>query len=186
MQHYSSRKPVVAVFGTSSYYIPAMRTYESLMALIQELDGDVREIDRLMTRNRTAWERIQQGADDPVDWGALGFTIQTLYGVLENYFLRISRYFENSLPSDRWHQALVDKMGLEIPSIRPALLPDHDHTRMAREILRFRHRLRNLYGEDLDPHKTREVQKTVLEFFTRFPDIHRSFRARLQSIADAL
>ncbi|MFP4115559.1 MAG: hypothetical protein ACOC2Y_10180, partial [Spirochaetota bacterium] len=35
---------------------------------------------RLRSRNETAWQRIREGADGPVDWGALGFTIQTLYG----------------------------------------------------------------------------------------------------------
>jgi len=163
-----------------------MRTYKSLLALAEELDGDALEMDRLMARNRTAWERILQGADDPVDWGALGFTMQTLYGVLENYFLRISKYFENNLPSDRWHQALVDKMAIEIPGIRPALFTNPDHVKMVRELVRFRHRLRNLYGEDLDPHKTRAVQQTVMEFFVAFPQIHAAFLAKLRSIADVL
>src|SRR6056297_2575739 len=99
-----------------------MRTYASLQALIQELENDAREIERLRSRNKTAWERIRQGANDPVDWGALGFTIQTLYGVLENYFLRISKYFENNLPGDRWRMGLVEKMRLDIPNVRPAFL----------------------------------------------------------------
>ncbi len=85
-----------------------MRTRDTLLTLLQELDGDAKEIQRLLVRNRTAWERIEAGAEDPVDWGALGFTIQTLYGVLENYFLRISKVFENNLPSDRWRSALVE------------------------------------------------------------------------------
>ena len=63
-------------------------------------------------------------------------------------------------------------MGLEIPGVRPALFTDDNHTRMVREIVRFRHRLRNLYGEDLDPHKTREVQAVVAQFFGEFPAIH--------------
>lgn len=163
-----------------------MRTRESMLALIQELEGDVAELDRLKARNDTAWGRLEAGADDPVDWGALGFTIQTIYGVMENYFLRVSKYFENSLPSDRWHQALVDKMALEIPGVRPALLTDPHEVRMVREVLRFRHRLRNLYGEDLDPAKTRDIQRTVTELLAAFPRTHHGFVAKLRSIADAL
>lgn len=163
-----------------------MRTRESMLALIQELEGDVAELDRLKARNETAWGRLEAGADDPVDWGALGFTIQTIYGVMENYFLRVSKYFENGLPSDRWHQALVDKMALEIPGVRPALLTDPHEVRMVREVLRFRHRLRNLYGEDLDPAKTRDIQRTVTELLAAFPRTHHAFVAKLRSIADAL
>lgn len=162
-----------------------MQTRETLLALIAELNGDVREIDRVLSRNRKAWGRIEQGADDPVDWGALGFTIQTLYGILENYFLRVSKFFENNLPPDRWHQALVDRMALDIPEVRPALLSEQQQ-KQVREIVRFRHRLRNLYGEDLDPHKTEVVQQIVTGFFSEFPGIHDRFVAKLRGIADAL
>jgi hypothetical protein len=109
-------------------------------------------------RRFRAWDRIEKGADDPIDWGALGFTIHSAYGILENYFLRVSKLFENDLPSDRWHRAPVEKMALEIPGIRPALLSRESSTRCARELLKFRHRFRNLYGEALDPEKMGEIQ----------------------------
>ncbi|HKK49877.1 MAG TPA: hypothetical protein VJ932_12335 [Alkalispirochaeta sp.] len=163
-----------------------MRTYESLLALIQELEGDATDIDRVMARNRTAWERIEHGADDPVDWGALAFTIHTAYGVLENYFLRISKYFENNLPPERWHQALVDKMAIDIPGVRPTFFSDASQKGLVKEIVRFRHRVRNLYGEDLNPEKTMHVQRTVETFFAEFPRIHREFVSKLHGIADAL
>ena len=88
-----------------------MRTYESLPALIQELEGDAAEIERVLVRNRT---------------------------------------------------------------------------REVREILRFRHRLRNLYGEDLDPKKTQTVQETVELFFADFPALHARFVDKLRSISDVL
>ncbi len=157
-----------------------------MLALIQELEDDAAEIARVLQHNRTAQERIAAGADDPVDWGALGFTIQTLYGVLENYFLRISKYFENSLPADRWHTALVEKMSLDIPGVRPPFFTDKRLERQVREIVRFRHRLRNLYGEDLNPRKTAEIQKTVEAFFGEFPVLHARFVKQLTGIADAL
>jgi hypothetical protein len=135
-----------------------MRTYASMQTLVQELETDAAEIERVLERNRTAYARIQHGADDPVDWGALGFTIQTL----------------------------VERMKLEIPGVRPAFLQSSDQERQAREMLRFRHRLRHLYGEDLDPAKTTAVQTTVQAFFERFPSLHTAFTGKLRSIADAL
>jgi hypothetical protein len=138
-----------------------------------------------MEHNQRAWERIQGGADDPIDWGALGFTIQTAYGILENYFLRVSKFFENSLPRDRWHQALVERMAIEIPSLRPALLSPADVADV-RELVRFRHRLRNLYGEDLDPTKTSRVEQRLQDFVNRFAGIHTRFTTELREIADAL
>lgn len=82
-------------------------------------DRQLFSIARVRSRNATAWERIARGAGAPVDWGALGFTIQTLY------------------------------------------------------------------GEDLDPTKTSEVQAVVGSIFAQFPERHERFVAQLRSIAVA-
>lgn len=163
-----------------------MRTREAFYMLLAELNGDVAELRRLQILNLRAWSRIQLGADDVLDWGALGFTLHSLYGVLENYFLRVSKFFENSLPSDRWHKALVDKMALEVPPIRPALLTEASMKNAALEWLKFRHRIRNLYGEDLDPLKTAEIQKLAWDFLERFPATHEAFVAKVRTIAEGV
>jgi hypothetical protein len=163
-----------------------MRTYEGFLTLIAELDGDVAEIERVRGQNARAWDRIRAGADDPIDWGALGFTLHTLYGVAENYFLRVSKFFENGLPPERWHRALLEKMALDIPGLRPALFTIPAQLSDAVELMKFRHRMRNLYGEDLDPIKTGEIQMIADRFFERFPEMHRDFRERLLAIAGAV
>lgn len=163
-----------------------MRTYESTRALLAELDNDAIEITRLLAYNARAMDRLRDGADDPIDWGALGFTIHSMYGVAENYFLRVSKYFENGLPPDRWHRALVEKMALDIPGLRPALLEDVSDFRDAMELMKFRQRFRNLYGEDLDPDKTAAVQERAERYFGRFQAIHGSFKERLLAIAESM
>lgn len=161
-----------------------MRSYEGFLTLIAELDGDAAEVERVLAHNARAWERILRGATDPIDWGALGYTIHTLYGVVENYFLRVSKFFENGLPSDRWHRALVEKMALDIPGIRPALFTRITQSHDAAELLKFRHRMRNLYGEDLDPVKTSDIQAIAQRFFGGFTALHRDFREKLLAIAE--
>ncbi len=163
-----------------------MRTYETFLALLAELDGDVAELKRQAKHNRRAWERIEQGADDPIDWGSLGFTIHSIYGVLENYFSRVSKFFENGLPSDSWHKVLVEKMCLDIPGLRPPLLLSPEDRKNVMELLKFRHRIRNLYGEDLDPAKTAVVQGIATTLLERFPELHGKFRAGLMAIGEKL
>lgn len=163
-----------------------MRTFEGFLTLVAELDGDVAEIERVRGLNARAWDRIRSGADDPIDWGALGFTIHTLYGVAENYFLRVSKFFENGLPPERWHRAILEKMALDIPGLRPALFTAPAQLGDAVEIMKFRHRMRNLYGEDLDPGKTGDIQVLASRFFDAFPEMHRNFRDRLLAVAEAL
>jgi hypothetical protein len=163
-----------------------MRTRESFLTLIAELEGDYRELGRVMSQNTRAWERIQAGSSDPLDWGALGFTLHSAYGILENYFQRVSKFFENSLPPHGWHKALVEKMALEIPGVRPALLTEESLKRAALELLNFRHRFRNLYGEDLDPEKTAEVHRVANNFADSFSDSHSIFVTKLRAIAEEL
>ncbi|MGA2975630.1 MAG: hypothetical protein ABSF77_10005 [Spirochaetia bacterium] len=163
-----------------------MRTRESFLTLMAELEGDYQELGRAAAQNRRAWERIQNGANDPIDWGALGFTLHFAYGILENYFLRVSKFFENDLPPDRWHKSLVEKIALEIADVRPALLADEASKRHALDLLRFRYRFRNLYGEDLDPKKTAEVQKIAFDFIKDFSKMHADFREKLRAIAGEL
>lgn len=163
-----------------------MTTKAAVLALVQELEGDARELARVARLNARAWERIQTGAGDPLDWGALGFTLHLAYGILENYFLRVCKFFENDLPSDRWHRALVERMALDIPAVRPPLLTDPGDKCAALELLGFRHRFRNLYGEDLDPGKTAAIQRTAAAFWDRFAQAHRVYAAKLTAIAEAL
>lgn len=84
--------------------------------------------------------------------------LSAYYTCLETVFLRISRYFENNLPSDAWHQTLLDKMTLEIEDIRPAVI-----TRMTRadllELLKFRHFNRYYFELDYDWEKLRYLLK---------------------------
>lgn len=163
-----------------------MRTREAFLTLMQELDGDISEIKRLEAINIRAWVRIKEGATDILDYGALAFTIHNIYSVLENYFLRISRFFENNLPADSWHKTLIERMALEIPSVRPALIDDNELKNLIIELLRFRHKFRNLYGENLKPENTAAVQRTLTNVLKELPDVHGMFRAKLSQIAEKL
>lgn len=106
--------------------------------------------------------------------------------MIESYFLRISKFFENGLPSKAWQKALADRMSLEIPGLRPALLISDEDRQAVQELLKFRHRIRNLYGEDLDPMKTEMIQRSASALFDRFPAIHGDFRRRLSAKAEEL
>lgn len=156
------------------------------MLLIAELDRDIDELKRIMPQNIRATERITAGARDAIDYGALGYTISRLYGLVENYFLRVSKFFENSLPGERWHKSLIERMALDIEGLRPAFFDTKEPMLECLEILKFRHRFRNLYGEDLDPIKTGEVQAIAEVFFPRFIEQHESFKLKLQKIISIL
>ena len=77
-------------------------------------------------------------------------------------------------------------MALDVPGLRPAFLPEAKYRDIVLELLRFRHRIRNLYGEDLNLELTERVQAKLLVLMDRFPDLHAEFARKLQKIAEAL
>ena len=77
-------------------------------------------------------------------------------------------------------------MALEIPELRPALLTSDGARQAALELLRFRHKYRHLYGEDLDPQRTLQAQQVLAGFLDEFPAMHRAFAGKLKSIGELL
>jgi len=61
--------------------------------VIAELEADAKDIRGLVEENARALGRIEHGANDRLDWAALGYTIHNLYGVMENYCLRNCQIF---------------------------------------------------------------------------------------------
>ena len=55
---------------------------------------------------------------------AAAYLLHNIYNALENFFEQISRSFENHVKDlAQWHKELLGKMFLEIPGIRPAVIP---------------------------------------------------------------
>ena len=85
---------------------------------------------------------------------SLGYSIHNIYNVLANCFTQISLSFENHVrDTTRWHRELLDKMFLNIKSLRPAVLPEELRSVLG-DLLAFRHVFRHTYGSRLDKDKT--------------------------------
>lgn len=153
--------------------------------LIAELKSDVRDLNLVVAENARAWERIDHGATDRLDWAALGYTVHNVYGVIESYCLRVAKFFENGLDGEAWHRELLRRMTLEIPTLRPALLNEETYL-LVDELRSFRHLFRNLYARPLDPDRTRLVQAKVGPAASAFTTAHTEFVARMEEIAIAL
>lgn len=153
--------------------------------LIAELEADARDCRALVEENKRALGRIEQGADDRLDWAALGYTVHNIYGVIENYCLRVAKFFENGIGQDAWHKELLRRMTLSIGDLRPALLDDEALV-LIDELRSFRHLFRNLYARPLDPERMRFVQAKVLPASEAFFRAHKSYVVKLTTIAESL
>jgi hypothetical protein len=77
-----------------------------------------------------------------------------IYNALENSFRQISLSFENHEHGQKgWHRELLNKMFLDIRSLRPAVLPEQVRSVLG-ELLGFRHVFRHAYELKLDNART--------------------------------
>jgi hypothetical protein len=159
------------------------RTRDDFLLLISELEADVELLQELKIKNRRASDRIQGDRADELDWAALGYTLHNLYNLLENYFLRIAKFFENALDSTTWHRDLVERMSLSIEGVRPSLLSRSEAAGID-ELRAFRHVFRNIYQSTLDPARVRLVQDRLSAILAGFEAAHSRFVEKMRSLAD--
>ena len=75
--------------------------------------------------------------------------VENFYTCAETMFVRISQFFGNHLPPDRWHRELLERMCLDIPQTRPRVLSDRTFNDLL-ELMRFRHFKRYYFGSAYD------------------------------------
>ena len=83
------------------------------------------------------------------------------YTCLETMFHRISQFFENNLRPDQWPRDLLEKMALEVPGIRMAVISDNTYALLS-ELLKFRHFKRYYFELEYDWDKLEFLQKKFL------------------------
>jgi len=159
-----------------------MQKGNDYLRLKAELAMDRNLLDALLEKNRRATERPSVAFEDEFAWAAVGYTIHNIYCLFENYFLRISKFFENGLDPSSWHVQLVERMTLDIPSIRPALFNRAFATRID-ELRRFRHAFRNLYQTELDPLRVRKLNDTIPASVSDFTAFHERYLVALDLLA---
>ena len=147
---------------------------DRLLRVKAELVSDLERLDLLEVKNRRAAERIAGGARDELDYAALGYTIHNIYSLIESYAHRIAKTFENEIDPLHWHRDLIERMTLNIETVRPALW-DRKTAAGVDELRRFRHVFRNLYQSELDPERLALIQNRLPALLGRFRGAHAAF-----------
>lgn len=117
---------------------------------LQILEDGWEQDARVMHRAADTLEsRLRESAESR--WAAAAFETNRIYNILKKSFERLCETFENHLvKTGRYHDALIERVTLDLKGIRPAFLPA-DAVRDVRELKGFRHLFRHAYDLDLDP-----------------------------------
>jgi len=107
--------------------------------------------------------------------------IENYYTCAETIFVRISQFFGNHLPPDRWHRELLERMCLDIPSTRPRVLSDVVQNDLV-ELMRFRHFKRYYFGTDYDWERIEALLLRVERLAASLPDELQKFLAFIKKL----
>ena len=154
---------------------------DALRTLIGELALDLDRLIVLEDKYRLVKAKIVRIDPDEFDYVALGYTIVNLYGIMENYFTRIAKYFENQIDPVSWHRDLLRRMTMRIPEIRPAVLTP-DQAVAIDQLRAFRHVFRHMYQQDLDPEQLSLVDARTPAAATAFRAAHEAFLCTLREM----
>ncbi len=107
------------------------------------------------------------------------------FGAVEAALSRVARFLEGSLPEDPdWHRALLDAMALEIPEVRPAVLPQASLAGL-RRLLAFRHFFRHSYAVTFDARQLEALRQDALALRAPLAEDFTRLDALLEEIAHA-
>ncbi len=109
--------------------------------------------------------------------------IENYYTCAETIFVRISQFFGNHLPRDRWHRELLERMCLDIPSTRPRVLSDAVHNDLV-ELMRFRHFKRYYFGTEYDWERIEALLLRVERLSVQLPVGLESFLVFLEKLGE--
>ena len=105
------------------------------------------------------------------------------YTALEHGLERVARLVDQTLPSgSTWHVELLAQMQLEIPELRPAVIPAGVASEL-NELRKFRHFFRNAYVLELDPTR---VRARALDLAQAHPPVEAGWRGLLEHVQAAL
>ncbi|MYA72639.1 hypothetical protein F4Y19_21650 [Candidatus Poribacteria bacterium] len=134
--------------------------------LIQRITDERTKIDRTVGRVERALEKIDILPADAREFieRALAADLAEVYTSLEKIFERIANEIDKQLPnSERWHTDLLTQMAERCPE-RPPVISEGTQQRLEK-LLRFRHKVNNIYGDELIYEKAEEHAKSITELF---------------------
>ncbi len=156
---------------------------DDLRVLRKEVEADLAVVERL-ARDLARARAGLPSEPTQENLAYLAYLLHDSYTGWESAFRRIATAFENRLDPARWHAHLLQRMSLEIPQIRPAVIDAQLRERLE-ELRSFRHFFRHSYGAALRLARLELVLQTFSEVSPAVTAQITRFLADLERIADS-
>ncbi len=157
--------------------------YQVLAVRIQ---AELEDLERSVWRAERAWRAARRAGPDQdmfVDSAALN--LHGFYAGVERLFEAVAVQLDGSLPKgDAWHRDLLDQMTLDLPGLRPPVISAVVMQTLD-EYRRFRHVVRNVYAESLDPLRVGELVEKLLTLWGQLKSELTAFAGFLEGVSGA-
>ena len=134
--------------------------------LTQRINDELGKINDTLERITRGLEKIEVVPIDVREFieNTIATDLADIYRGIENIFLRIAREVDMHVPTgSRWHKNLLAQMA-EQRSERPPVISEQTFLQLG-DLLDFRHKVNNIYGEELVYEKIEPHAKSIGELF---------------------
>ena len=134
--------------------------------LTQRINDELAKIEETLARITRGLENIDVLPVQAREFieNTIATDLADVYRGIENIFLRIAREVDTHAPTgSKWHKNLLAQMA-EQRSERPPVISEQTLLRLE-DLLDFRHKINNIYGEELIYEKTEPHAKSIDELF---------------------
>lgn len=132
------------------------------LLLAQRIQDELDELERAVNRTNRAWQAAKTaGTDQDMFIDSAALNLHSFYAGLER-LLEFSAYQLDGGPpkGPAWHKELLRQMSTPLGNIRPAMISPTT-TEEIDEFRRFRHVVRNVYAEHLDPERVGDLVRRL-------------------------
>lgn len=156
------------------------------LVLAQRIRDELVELQRSVNRAERAWQAAKSASNDQdifIDSAALN--LHSFYSGLERLLEAAAYQLDGGPPQGQsWHIDLLRQMGASIANVRPAMI-SATVARELDEFRRFRHLVRNIYAEHLDPQRVGDLVEKLTGLWNGLCDELTQFANFLEGVSAA-
>lgn len=157
--------------------------YQLLALRIRDAVEDLQRTADRVTRAWQAAQSRQSEQDLLIDSAALN--LHSFYSGVEQLCEAIALELDGGLPKgEAWHRDLLRQMTFDLAAVRPPVLSS-ETAQSLDEYRRFRHVVRNVYAEYLDPERIQKLVDTLSNLWPQLKTELTSFAEFLEGVSRA-
>lgn len=136
------------------------------ISLSRRTGKELVSIEQVVTRAQSAWQTYEKTGNDFL-LDSVALNLHGFYSGIEKLLERFAKGVDNQVPGgNSWHRDLLQQMADDVTGVRPAVISASVLEQLD-EYRRFRHVVRNVYGQELEPEKLKVLVTMSFATYTQ-------------------